>query len=317
MINPSRRMVVVTVSSATAVAGLVLGRRLIRAHDPEEAVKERPPYRIETDERVGPAVRRVAAAQLDLALECLRARSDTNEEAIHDARKALKRSRALLRLSRDLLGTETFQRENHNLRDAGLALSGVRDAQVLQETLVKLGVYLGDWPPAPAGGSGEAKRRGEAISAISASRLRLTLWPLPQDEDLSALAPGFRRIYRQGRRALADTQREQRDAHWHELRKRSKDLWHASQLLEEAHPRRMAKLAKRAHDLSDLLGDDHDLVILAEHAGRDLPAQDPRLDRLTEAIARRRGELQSEATELAGRIYRRTPQKALRRLHLL
>jgi CHAD domain-containing protein len=317
MIRSSRRLILLTASVATAVAGMVAGRRLIRAHEPEPAVKKRPPYRIEPDEKVGPAVRRVAAAQLDLARDLLREPEDPAGEAVHDARKALKRTRALLRLSRHLLGTETFQRENHNLRDAGLALSGVRDAQVLRETLLKLGVDLGDWPPAPLGGSGEAERRGEAISAISQSRLRLTLWPLPREEGLSALGPGFGRVYRQGRRALAEAREEGSDAHWHELRKRSKDLWHACQLLEAAHPRRMAKMAKRAHDLSDLLGDDHDLVVLGDHAGRDLPADDSRLDRLTEAIARRRSELQSEATDLAGRIYRRKPTKALRRLHLL
>ncbi|MFL5824368.1 MAG: CHAD domain-containing protein [Solirubrobacteraceae bacterium] len=316
MISRSRRLILVTASSATGLAGLVLGRRLIRAHEPERAVKDRPPYRIQADEKVGPAVRRIAAAQLDLALGRLGDFAPMDEEAIHDARKALKRTRALLRLSRDLLGTETFRRENHNLRDAGLALSGVRDAQVLQETLIKLDLEVGDWSAAP-GDTGGARGRRQAISAVSETRLRVTLWPLPQDGHLSALAPGYRRIYRQGRRGLARVRAEPSDPHWHELRKRAKDLWHASQLLKAAHPRRMGKMAKRAHRLSDLLGDDHDLVVLADHARRKLPAEDPRLDRLAAAITRRRSELQREALELAGHLYRRKPQKALHRLHLL
>jgi CHAD domain-containing protein len=297
---------------------LVLGRRRIRAHESEPAVKERPPYRIDSDEKAGVAVRRVAAAQLDLALDRLRAPEDPGGEAIHDARKALKRTRALLRLSRRLLGTETFQRENHNLRDAGLVLSGVRDSQVLQDTLDKVGVELEGWPATPpADHSGHAEERSRAIAAISQTRNRLALWPLPQEGDFSALAPGFRRIYRQGRGALARAQEERGDEQWHELRKRSKDLWHASQLLEAAHPRRMGHVARRAHRLSDLMGDDHDLVVLGEHASRHLPDGSPDAERLSAAIARRRGELQQEAVELALRLYRHKPDKALRRLDLL
>ena len=317
MISASRRVVVAAVAAATAVVGLVVGRRLIRARESEPAVKDRPSYRLDADEKVGVAVRRVAAAQLDKALRRLEAPEDHDGEAVHDARKALKRTRALLRLSRYLLGTETFQRENHNLRDAAMEISGVRDAQVLQETLDKLGIEVAGLPAtAPVNHAGHAEERARAVAAIRQTRHRLALWPLPQEGDLSVLAPGFRRIYRQGRRALARAQEEGGDEQWHELRKRAKDLWHAAQLLEATHPRRMGLLAQRAHQLSDLMGDDHDLVVLAEHAARHLPEGDPDMERLRSVIARRRGELQKEAVKQARHVYRRKPQKALRRLGL-
>src|SRR3954447_12583692 len=115
MIAASRRVLLTAAAAAAGIVGLVVGRRLIRSREAEPAVKDRPRYRIEADEKVGVAVRRVAAAQLDLALDRLQATEDPDGEAVHDARKALKRTRALLRLSRHLLGIETFQRENHNL----------------------------------------------------------------------------------------------------------------------------------------------------------------------------------------------------------
>jgi CHAD domain-containing protein len=52
--------------------------------------------------------------------------SDTD---IHEARKAVKRARAALRLMRDALPQAAYRRENAALRDASRPLSSVRDAR--------------------------------------------------------------------------------------------------------------------------------------------------------------------------------------------
>lgn len=97
--------------------------------------------------------------------------------------------------------------------------------------------------------------------------------------------------------------------------KRVKDLWHASQLLRPAAPKRMKKLAGRAHRLSELLGDDHDLAVL-----RDRVAVNPglfddadSLRALLGAIDRRRASLQREALALGERLYKRPPKRFMRR----
>ena len=56
-------------------------------------------------------------------------------EAIHDARKRLKKARAALRLARAALSKDEYRWENDTLRDAARPLSEVRDAQALIDTL--------------------------------------------------------------------------------------------------------------------------------------------------------------------------------------
>ena len=56
-------------------------------------------------------------------------------EAIHDARKRLKKARAALRLARAALTKDEYRWENSALRDAARPLSDVRDAQALIDRL--------------------------------------------------------------------------------------------------------------------------------------------------------------------------------------
>jgi CHAD domain-containing protein len=59
-------------------------------------------------------------------------------ELVHEARKAIKRMRALARLLRDELGEQEFRRVNGSLRAAGQRLAGARDAEVRLATLHSL-----------------------------------------------------------------------------------------------------------------------------------------------------------------------------------
>jgi CHAD domain-containing protein len=314
-------------SSAAAVAGLSVTQRLVRKSSADRALRSRRRYRIAFQRGTGPELRRVTAGQLEIAREALDGQTPTSEE-IHEARKALKRGRAVLRISRHRLGREVFQRENRDLRDAGRALSGARDAQVLGETLESLATQTDGSLPTGAlhrlRDAVEPERAAEAEpdlsaarQAISATEARVGEWPLPAGGKPSALAPGMKRIYRQGRRALSQIKEHPDDERWHELRKRSKDLWYGAQLLQESHPKRMKKLAKRARRLSKLLGADHDLAVLRQRL-REHPSQlRPDDLELTDAlIDRRRRALQGQARRLAKRVYRRRPAKAVRRLGL-
>ena len=49
---------------------------------------------------------------------------DDPVEAIHDARKRIKKTRALLRLARPGLKTKAYRRRNRELRDTGRGMSG-------------------------------------------------------------------------------------------------------------------------------------------------------------------------------------------------
>src|SRR5438874_2666939 len=100
----------------------------------------------------------------------------------------------------------------------------------------------------------ESLRRGGATEAVQAdlerSRARVAAWTF-ETGDFGALEPGLRRIYRRGRKAMQAAAAEQSSENLHEWRKRVKDLWHATQILRPASPKRMRKLSNRLHDLSD------------------------------------------------------------------
>jgi CHAD domain-containing protein len=96
----------------------------------------------------------------------------------------------------------------------------------------------------------------------------------------------------------------------HEWRKRVKDLWYHVSLLEEAWKPVMAALSEEAHELSDRLGDEHDVTVLLEWAHRHASAlngADPVLRGFDVIGASRRRELQQEAFGYAARLYADKP----------
>lgn len=254
----------------------------------------------------------------------LSASPDERAKAIHTSRKAFKRARAFVRVARPGLGDEVARRDNAVLREAGAQLSGTRDAEVMVEALDRLvekskGLEAGH----VAGLRAElvrtrddayARARSErgsivgVLNQIDAASGEIAGWSLgdaPADE----LAKGFERILRKGRKALKVAKHSKGDERveaLHELRKRSKDLWHVAELLELADPPRMRGLQAQAHTLADHLGDDHDLAVLAERvaeASDDAFADADDARRLLGAIDARHEKLERKALKLATEIH--------------
>ncbi len=275
-------------------------------------------YRFKAGERVPEAIARIALGRIDHAFGELSGRGDgTPEEAVHEARKDMKKLRALLRLVRDEIGEKTFRRESTCFRDVARELAGVRDADVMIATLDGL-----DLPADAAGGLRQALEahrlrtaagaRGPAargaIEMLEQARGRVAGWPL-SEEGFEALADGLRRSYRQGRRDLRAARRELRTEAMHEWRKRAKDLWYHLSLLRESWPPVMSALADEAHELSDRLGDDHDLAVLLDWAREHASA-----DALGPVVERRRASLQAEAFAYGARLYADKPGAFTRRI---
>jgi len=95
-------------------------------------------YRFKHSETVPQNVKRIAAEQLDSAIALLKGKRGTNrEDAVHEVRKSIKKTRALLRMVRPELG-DFFLNENVRLRDVGHKLSELRDAGALIGTVNNL-----------------------------------------------------------------------------------------------------------------------------------------------------------------------------------
>jgi CYTH domain-containing protein/CHAD domain-containing protein len=286
------------------------------------------PFSLGRRETTTEGIRRIVCGQIDAAIDDLGAGAvEDAGEAVHACRKRFKRVRAAARLVREELPTDAYRRENAAFRDFGRRLSHARDSKVLLETLDALCArYVAEVPPgafvrlraalvddyqaAEQQLRENAAARAPIISELRDAGTRVTAWHLRHDA-VAALAPGFERIYCRGRSALLTTRKHPTDESFHELRKRSKDLWHAAQILDQTAPKRMRTLAAQAHRLSDLVGDDHDLAVLSQQADR-RPERlgDEREAALLHAlIARRRRRIQRDALELAQRIFAAKPKK--------
>ena len=271
-----------------------------------------------------------AREQLSDAVSGLRDRDADPVTATHEARKDIKKVRALLRLARGCVPADAYRAENARLREIARSLAGARDADVLVQTTEGLGErHAGRLPEAAferlrarlaavaersraeAGGGA----RAPALATLDAAAAATDDWPIgPCDVD--ALARGAVRAYRRGRRELAQAERDPTTENLHEWRKRVKDLWYHARLLEEARPRRLKAQAKEAHKLADLLGDDHDLAMLAAQLDSGGPAADVALDESTlrNLIARDRAALQARAWRIGHRLYGKRPKAYARRL---
>jgi CHAD domain-containing protein len=320
--NPAKEAAVaVAAAGAAAVGGKLAWDKLSAKPDGERE------YRLHVTEFLPDGIRRIARGQLDNASEQLDGASGRKlGEAIHESRKSLKRLRALLRVSRDALGDDTYCRENVLFRQAGRQLSSARDSKVLVETLNGLGNRAGDElaPDAltPLRSHLESKHeraletigRNGAVKAVLAelqsARDRTARWTL-EVEGFDALSPGIERIYRRGRKRMRAVASDPSTENLHEWRKRVKDFWHLCQISRPAAPKKLKKLGKDAHHLSDLLGEDHDLAVLRDYVEAhpsSLPSIEVRAT-LQALIDRRRRVLQQEALEVGAVVYRQKPKR--------
>ena len=285
-------------------------------------------FGLRTDETVPDGVRRIARGQIDIALDALRGGRD-REAGVHEARKALKRLRTLLRLVRGDLDPATYRHELHTFRDIGRRLAVARDSQVAVETLDavtdRFAAELPDRAIEPLRSRldtehREAQRRlvaddavlGTAIRDLEAARVRVPAWSLAH-HDFQALSPGLRRIYRRGRRAARTARDDPSTENVHELRKRVKDLWYTTQILRRVAPPRTRSTA---HHVSDLIGEDHDLALLRTQAlrhRREFIHRDV-LTALTAVIDRRRAQLRAEALAETERLYSKRPRRFVQRM---
>ena len=280
-------------------------------------------YRLKADEALPDAVRRVARGRIDHAVDELRGKSgSTPEEAVHEARKDIKKLRALLRLSRDELGKSTYRRENACFRDAARELAGTRDSDVMLEALGGLQLTPGvAWELRTAiqaeraqdGEDGRATAARASVAILKEARKRIDDWPLERDS-FGAVADGLERTYRRGRRGFRAASEEPSVESLHEWRKRVKDLWYHHTLLRQLWPPVMTAVGDQAHELSDLLGDDHDLAMLAGWMREHVPAAS---SEFFEAVERRREELQREAFALGALLYAEKPSAFVGRLERL
>jgi CHAD domain-containing protein len=264
-------------------------------------------YALAPDEPLPEGILRVMSEQLD------RIEMHLQAGEVHDARKRLKEIRALLRLIRTPLGM-SFTTENAWYRDIAHELSAARDAEAVLEAIKRLMAATDN--PLLREGFRRARRRlarrrraamstAALLSRLGYARTRLADWPRLEDDFDATLADGLRRTLRAGGRALARASENRAPEDFHELRKRVKDHWYHTQLLTPAWPHVMKGHGRGVERLSDLLGEQHDLVITA--AAIDDDALQP-------FIAQERRRLEDDALRVAALLFSESPRSWCRRV---
>jgi CHAD domain-containing protein len=285
-------------------------------------------FRLKAKKSTAKGIRRAAHGRAEDALRLLRDEDADPVEAVHEARKDMKKLRATLKLVRPALGDAAYRSENERFRDAGRALSDVRDAQVRAETVDALAERFADDPPpggwwavraALAGDDGPddgelGSLRERAAEQIAQGTEAIDDWPLDA-RGFDLLRGGLKRSYARGRRAYGAAREAPDDETLHEWRKRAKDLWYHLRLLRRSWPPVMGAVADEAHELSNRLGDEHDLAVLRAHLGAagELLTAD-QASHLSGQIATRREELQAEAFAYGALLYAEKPARFAARL---
>ncbi len=265
---------------------------------------------------IGSRLRDYALTELMLAIDLLSFwRGPRLHEGIHQARKALRRTRATLRLGAAVLGAEG-RRLDRQLRRENRGLAPLRDAHALVEALDRLAEADPEAPPDLLGRARRAAARaraeqartglqadpdfGERLARLAGRLVDLSALPWPaigESEVATALGVSAAAAGAAGKRAGKSTAS---DADWHRWRRCKRRLIQQYRAL--GHAGEADELVRRRNrKLAELLGKAQDYVLLIDRCERHSPfaaADRPALRGLAEVQLAR---LRKRLVKLAGR----------------
>ncbi|MBT8446888.1 MAG: CHAD domain-containing protein [Gammaproteobacteria bacterium] len=277
-------------------------------------------YRFKRKEHLARGMHRVAREEIRAAIGHLAADSGDVNVHVHEARKSVKKLRALLRLVRRPL-RERFKREDRALRDIGRNLRAWRESAVAANTAAAFrdaatGAHAEQWQAVVEilsrdtnGAEPSIETFSEATGNIAfALRIRessIDEWTF-HDDGFELIAPGLRHIHQRVRRHFHKTFASDDPHASHVWRRHVKYHWYHVRLLEDTWPERLAGYRGLLGELAEYLGDEHDLIDLSARldvAERESPGTRP-LDfpGLRADIARKREQLRGESRRLGAYI---------------
>ena len=260
-------------------------------------------------ETIEAGLRRIAVSQIEAGLVELRDVTLPQPVQVRQVRKRCKKLRALLRLVRPAF--EEYDTENATFRDAAKSLSSIRDAAASLELFDRIAAQeagaIDTDVLAPLRDALQAEfcriDENEAEERLADLRLvfreaseRAESWSL-HAEGAEAFAPGAAATYRKARKAMKKARKAGEAEAFHDWRKPVKDHWYHIRLMKKLWPPVMATYIEETDRLGQILGEHHDLFILADTARSRLGKSAPATKLLTGLATSRQDEL--ERTSLA------------------
>lgn len=246
----------------------------------------------------------------------------TFEEVVHEARKSVKKVRAVTALL-EQAGATVPRKDRKRLKTAARALSELRDSAAIIESLdrvhrrypKRLPVHsYGILRRALVGVQGrqEARAKEDDVPAAAAGRLSkarkaVKAWTLPS-LDASDLVDVVAASYGRSRKAMTHARATGQSATFHEWRKELKTLWYQLRLARRLTPG-VAPVIADLKRLEAELGDDHNLVVLGAtlRGCRELRSMRAELRQVEHLAARMRQPLRRHALTLGRRLHARQP----------
>ncbi len=255
-------------------------------------------YRLNSNKPLAETLRVTARAEVAGALADLEELPE--EEAVHELRKHCKKLRSLLRLVRTEIG-DRYRYENAHYRALANALAGSRDAVSMRDALLAL-APTGSYPQVQAFlvERAHSHRDPDALedtrALLQQGGERIDDWPL-EPLKWKHTRKGYKNYYRRAFKAMKRAFAEEDAVSFHEFRKRVKDHWYHSRLLEKKYKDEAGSRCKPLNKLAQALGDWRDLRLLCsllteysgEFSGELIPLLDAakaRLDPLRQDIER-------------------------------
>lgn len=279
-------------------------------------------FSIDLDKNPEESIKELIQKRINKCKKALQELSDPHA-AIHNARKEFKKIRAICRLVREEIGKDTYKAANYFFRDTGRKLSDARDASAMLETLYKLEHKLtGNKQQALLkkiknhyGAKKAAFTRiqinqqqllPEVLEDLKEAEQYFNHWSF-QNQNFSVFHPSLERAYKSCRKGLKNAYKKGTPEAFHQWRKQVKYLRYQIMMLAPVWPRPMAVLQEELHQLTDFLGDDHDLTVLQEYIETMDISSDSIEKNLLKQIATMKHEYQKQAKPLGHKLFALKP----------
>ncbi|MBL6445840.1 CHAD domain-containing protein [Fulvivirga sp. 29W222] len=231
-------------------------------------------------------ITRLVKEQVQRAYNMLNStQSSDRHEIIHELRKTFKILRAIFRLIKDEIGKSEYKKENIFYRDLGRQISEIRDKTAVIETMEQLqSQYSKEFstdlfgPPIKYQLQERRKLENNYVKNNIPGYLKSQIdnklkeghrWNLSV-KAFDQIAPSLKRVYKKGQISLKIAKASRATEDLHEWRKRVKYLRYQIDTLSRIWPGIMGSLEDELHDLSNLLGFDHDLSIVQKQISDNL-----------------------------------------------
>jgi hypothetical protein len=286
-------------------------------------------YRLKQGRRVDDDVRRIADQQLALAIRDLRRVGDPRaNEAVQEARRHLKKTRALIGLA-SLRPRRSSRGADIRLRDVNRMLAPIADGEALLDTLMRMNERYEQELPRQTflkvrrlllrqrararrrAKAGHVLRAGTAI--LRAERRRAGGWRVSPG-GFRALEPGLERCVRRARRGMRRALEHPTVETYHTWRRRTKQHWLQVRLLEGRCAGALASWERTLAELDERLGEHHNCALLAKAITADNALSRDEAVLVLRLVRRFQCELRAQARRLGAGLYGEPPREFVRRV---